>query len=176
MDPLQHLIPAVYTALSATPLTQAGKSVPVFQHPDKEQSWHYVLLSQPTATDDIGSAGCYGWSCTLLIDVVTQFHSRAIDTIPSQHLAAAILERLHRAADGTRPRLDLPDGWDIGPTQLVLNQGLDDPAQPNQQLFAYRRLIRLRWPVYYHIPAEPQPEHSPLLLAFAIRALPGILI
>lgn len=180
MDPLTYLLPAVYTALSAPALTVEGASVPVFQHLPEPLAGHYVLLTQPTAVDEGGSADCMGWSCTLLIDVVTQFPTRAINTIPSQQLAAAILERLHRAADGIRPRLTLPDAWDCGPASLVLNQGLDDPAAPGQQLFAYRRLIRLRWPVYYHVPATPQPEPDPdnLLLAFVVNGgpLPRVLV
>lgn len=167
MDPLQHLLPAVYTALTAPTLAVDGTDVPVFQHLFEPRAGHYVLLSQPTAVDEGGSAACLGWSCTLLIDVVTQFRTRAIDTIPAAQLASAILARLHRQ----RLVFTAPE-WDCGPAALVLNQGLDDPAAPGQELFAYRRLIRLRWTVYYHVPATPQPEPDPnelLLAAFAVN-------
>lgn len=161
MDPLRHLLPAVYQALSATPLAVGGASVPVFQHLPKPQGGHYVRLHQPRAPQAAGASSCYEWSCTLLVDVVTQFPTTAIDTIPAGDIADQILTRLHRDEDGQRPVLPLPTGWQCGPATVELNEGLDEPAAPGNELAAYRRLIRLRWPVFYHVPATPQPEPDP---------------
>jgi hypothetical protein len=172
MDPLLRLVPAVYAALTSPALEYGSVSVPVYQHLNEPNRGHYVLLTQPTTATRSLNPNCRQWSCTLLLDVVTQFAEGAVSTIPAATIADQILTRLEGQ------RLSLPDRWDCGPGSVELETQLTEAGE----LLALRRLIRLRWEVYYHATSAPVPEPDPedelLLAAFAVNGggLPLILL
>ncbi|GAB2958993.1 hypothetical protein GCM10027048_27730 [Hymenobacter coalescens] len=151
MDPLLRLVPAVHNALTATPLAWGASAVPVYQHLNTPHAGHYVLLTQPTSVTQSLNPSCRRWSCTVLLDVVTQFAEGQVSTIPAATVADQITARLEGQ------RLLLPAGWDCGPGTLELQTQLTETGE----LLALRRLLRLRWDVAYHAtaePAEPGPE------------------
>ena len=140
MNPLEHLIPAILTALAG--LTWGGVAVPVVEHLPGNEARHYVLLTQPTDAEAGGAAGCLQDSCTVLLDVVTQFRSGALSTLPAESLTSQINTRLRRV------RLPLPPGWDCGPGLLLPTLQL---TELTGELTAVRRLLRFRFEVYYHL-------------------------
>ena len=154
MNPLEHLLPAILTAL--TGLQVAGVAVPVVEHLQGNTAGHYVLLTQPTDAEAGGAAGCVQDSCTALLDVVTQFRPGAISTLPAESLTSQINTRLRRV------RLPLPPGWDCGPGRLLPTLQL---TELNGELAAVRRLLRFRWEVYYDLtPAAPPATGFPYTL------------
>jgi hypothetical protein len=153
LNPFKHLSPALYARLSNA-LTLAGAVVPVHEHLPGNHAGHYVLLQQPLATRAPGSAGCQAWSCTVLVDVVTQFPTQAISSVPANELADQITELLDFQ------RLTVP-GYDCGPG-LLETLG-DAPPESIGELVVVRRLLRYRWQVHYHAAASvvPVPAQSP---------------
>lgn len=143
MNPLAVLLPAVYAALASPPLTWQGQPVPVgqFVGPDWDKAGHYVLLSQPSDGDAGGSTGCNRFSCTVLIDVVTQFGKDLLSAAPAEALVSQINGRLRRT------RLGLPSGWDCQPGTLEVASQLEEL---DGELVAIRRLLRYRWELYYN--------------------------
>jgi hypothetical protein len=140
MNPLAVLIPALYTALTSPPLSYAGVEVPVYEHLEGNNAGHYVLLEQPSDADAGGTAGCKHFSCTVLVDVVTQF-ADVVSSLPAESIVTQVHERLR----GTR--LALPDRWDCQPSTV-------EPAtqlkELDGELVAVRRLLRYRWEIYYN--------------------------
>lgn len=160
MNPLKHLSPALYARLSNA-LTLDGEAVPVKEHWDGNYPGHYVLLQQPTHVPQGGSAGCKAWSCTALVDVITQFPD-AVSSAPVDEL----LDQISNLLDGQR--LTLPTSWECGPATFEPSQEVNDATGGRTQV---RRLVRYRWQVYYHPPTD-EPESAgvldgalPLLLA-----------
>lgn len=139
MNPLEHLLPAILTALAG--LSWAGVAVPVVEHLPGNAAGHYVLLTQPTDADNGGTARCLQDSCTVLLDVVTQFRPGAISTLPAEALTTQINARLRRVS------LPLPPGWDCGPGLLLPTVQL---TELGPELVAVRRLLRYRFEIYYH--------------------------
>ena len=139
MNPLEHLLPAILTAL--TGLQVAGVAVPVVEHLPGNTAGHYVLLTQPTDAEAGGAAGCLQDSCTVLLDVVTQFRPGAISSLPAESLTTQINARLRRQ------RLPLPAGWDCGPGLLLPTVQL---TELGTELVAVRRLLRFRFEIFYH--------------------------
>lgn len=140
MNPLAHLLPALVTLLQAPPLTWDGADVPAEEHLPGNNAGHYVLLTQPTATALSGATGCKQWSCTALLDVVTQFNTDLLDSAPAESIATQVTDRV----EGTR--LLLPPGFDCGPARLELHSELRDNLG---ELKSIRRLLRYRWDVFY---------------------------
>jgi hypothetical protein len=148
MNPLEHLLPALFLALNspAKPefelpdkLEWAGQEVPVNEHFDSAQPGHYVEIDQPGDTDAGGAAGCKRYSCTVLLNVVTQFDG-VVTSLPVESLVSQINARLRGQ------RLTLPEGWDCGPGDVTALQVKEtDGKRP-----AVRRLLRYRWDVFYH--------------------------
>lgn len=141
MNPLAHLLPALITLLQAPPLTWDGADIVAEEHLPGNNAGHYVLLTQPTATELGGSPGCKQWSCTALLDVVTQFPTDLLDSAPAESIATQLTDRVEGV------RLTLPAGFDCGPAQLQLHSELRDDLG---ELKAIRRLLRYRWEVFYH--------------------------
>lgn len=141
MNPLAHLLPALITLLQAPPLTWDGADIPAEEHLPGNNAGHYVLLTQPTATALSGASGCKQWSCTALLDVVTQFPTDLLDSAPAESIATQLTDRVEGV------RLALPAGFDCGPAQLQLHSELRDDLG---ELKAIRRLLRYRWEVFYH--------------------------
>jgi hypothetical protein len=140
MNPLRHLLPALYAVLATPPLTASGAAVLVYEHLPKPESSHYVLLEQPTATGAAGSRACLQWSCTALVDVITQFVPSLISSGPVDELADEIAQRVeHRT-------LALPAGYQCGPATLELHS---EVRESDGELVAVRRLLRFRWDVFY---------------------------
>lgn len=140
MNPLLRLLPALYTRLSG--LTQAGQDVPVFQHLDTPRAGHYVLLEQATAPRAPGTQGCRQWSCTVLLNIVTQFPKQGrVSAIPANELADQVTTLLDDC------RLLLPD-YDCGPGRLELSTEL---REQGPESIAVRRLLRYRWTISYHL-------------------------
>lgn len=152
MNPLAVLIPALYAKLAG--LSYGGQAVPVYEHLPKNSPTHYVLIEQPTDTDAGGSIGCAHYSCTVLLDVVTQFASDVVTSEPAEAIVSQIHARLRRQ------RLVLPAGWDC---QIGLVEPATQLVELDGELLAIRRLLRYRWEVYYH--GVPAPE------SFAARSL-----
>ena len=151
MNPLLHLLPAVYAALSRPALTWAGAPVPAFEHLAQPLAGHYVLLEQPTATGQGGGRQCRQWSCTALVDVVTQFPTDLVSSAPADALADQITDRLEGQA-----LYGLPAGYDCGPAVLELHNELREGGA-GVELAAVRRLLRFRWTVYAHATAPIWP-------------------
>jgi hypothetical protein len=141
MNPLKYLSPALYTRLASPALTVAGVNVPVFEHLSGPEAGHYVLLQQPTHSKLPGAAGCKGWSCTALIDIITQFQPGYVSSEPGDELLDQITDRLEDQ------RLVIP-GFDCGPA--TFEPSLQTLDETDGELAAVRRLIRFRWDVYYH--------------------------
>jgi len=138
MNPLLRLSPAVYAALAG--LAYAGAPVPVAEHLTGSTGGHYVLLEQPTAVKVSGRARCKQWTCTQLVDVVTQFPADAVSSAPADALSDQVLLALDDV------RLLLPVGWQCGPGVAELNTEI---RETDGALLAVRRLLRLRWDVFY---------------------------
>lgn len=139
MNPLAYLLPALHAALAG--LTVDGVPVFVGQFVDGNTAGHYVLIDQPTDADAGGSVGCEHFSCTVLLDVVTQFPTDQVNSLAAESLVSQINARLRRQ------RLALGGQWDCGPGSL-------EPAVQQREtdggLTLHRRLLRYRWEVYYH--------------------------
>jgi len=148
MNPLAHLLPALVTLLQDPSLSWDGAEVVAEEHLPGNNAGHYVLLTQPTATALSGATGCKRWSCTALIDVVTQFATDYLDSAPAEAIATQITDRVENA------RLVLPAGFDCGPALLELHSELRDDLG---ELKAIRRLLRYRWDVFYDgmVPKPP---------------------
>jgi len=142
MNPLALLLPALDLALNVPPLMLGGVSVPVAQRLPGNAAGHYVLVTQPSDTDAGGATGCEHYSCTVLLDVVTQFRTDEASGLPAEQLVTQINQRLRRQ------RLTLPAGWDCQPGSL--EPGLQPPDEQAQGLLVIRRLLRYRWEIYYH--------------------------
>lgn len=142
MNPLKYLSPALYARLHNA-LVLDGVAVPVYENPDANIGGHYVLLQQPTHVPEGGSQGCYGWSCTALVDVVTQFPTSAV----SGAVADELLDQISNLLDGQS--LDLPEGWQCGKATFEPSQELKEltPAR-----LVTHRLVRYRYRVYYTEP------------------------
>lgn len=142
MNPLAVLRPALYTALTSPALLLAGADVPVGEYFPGAPGAAYVEIDQPTDTDAGGSAGCRQFSCTALLNVVTQFNSVQV----SGNMAETIVSQIHARLRGQV--LPMPDGWQCGPGQL-------EPAlqvkETNGEQTLVRRLLRYRWALYYHL-------------------------
>ena len=153
MNPLKHLSPALYATLSNA-LTLGGALVPVVEHLPGTYAGHYVLLSQTTHVPEGGSQGCYGWSCTALVDIITQFPDSRVSSAPADELLDQIDALLHRQ------RLPLPANWECGPATFEPSL---ERRETDGQYPAVRRLVRFRWQVYYHPPTTvvPVPAQSP---------------
>lgn len=140
MNPLLQLSPALYAKLTSPALTVAGVAVPVWRHLPLPEPGHYVHLQQPTLAALPGATGCKVWSCTTLVDVITQFQPGYVSDAPVNELIEQITNRL----DGQRLALT---GYDCGPATY-------DPSQPLEEadgeLIAVRQLLRFRWAVYQH--------------------------
>lgn len=146
MNPLKHLSPALYARLASPALLLDGVAVPVFEHVPDNYAGHYVLLQQPTHVPAGRARGCQGWSCTALVDVITQFAAEAVSSDPVDELLDQISERL----DGEP--LALPTGFDCGRATFEPSLEIRETTGERVQV---RRLVRYRWQVYYHAPAEP---------------------
>lgn len=144
MNPLAALLPALYAALATPPLQWQGVTVPVgqFVGPTWDASGHYVLLTQPTDTDLGRTAGCWRFTCTVLIDVVTQFGQNALSAAPAEAIVSQVNDRLRGV------RLALPLGWDCQPGTMQLASQVEET---DGDLVAVRRLLRYRWDVYYNL-------------------------
>lgn len=139
MNPLAVLLPALNTALNTPPLQWAGVNVPATQQLNGNSEGHYVLIDQPTDTDGAGSPGCGRYSCTVLLDVVTQFEPGAV----TGRVAEALVSQIHARLRGKA--LTLPAGWTCG-------LGRVEPTVQIKELdgekYAVRRLVRYRWEIY----------------------------
>lgn len=142
MNPLAVLLPALDVALNAPPLTVGGVNVPVEQRLPANTPGFYVLITQPSDTDAGGATGCEHFSCTVLLDVVTQFRTDQVSGLPAEQLVSQINQRLRRQ------RLALPAPWDCQPG--TLEPGTQPPDELLEGLVVVRRLLRYRWEIYYH--------------------------
>lgn len=142
MNPLAALLPAIYRALAAPPLMWQGVEVPAGQFVNGNDAANYVLITQPTDTDAGGATGCRHFTCTVLLDVVTQFAKDRLTAAPAE----AIVSQLHERLRGKR--LVLPAGWDCMPGVLEL---VSQVEELDGELAAVRRLVRYRWEVYYNL-------------------------
>jgi hypothetical protein len=140
VNPLKYLSPAILAALKAAGLAYEGQAVPVARSLAKPTAGHYVLLHEPTASKLPGAKGCKQWTCTQLVDVVTQFPEE-ISIKPADDIADQVLAVLDEVA------LLLPGRWQCGPGVLVLASEIQET---NTDLKAVRRLLRLRWKISYH--------------------------
>lgn len=139
MNPLLRLSPAVYAALSG--LAYAGVPVPAVEFLAAPTAGHYVLLEQPTAVEVSGRARCKQWTCTLVVDVVTQFAGDLLSSGPADALSEQVLVALQDVA------LPLPEaGWQCSAGTLELSTEL---RETDGALKAVRRLLRLRWTLTY---------------------------
>lgn len=143
MNPLAYLLPALIALLKAPPLQCDGANVGAYEHLPGNSAGHYVLLEQPTATGAGGAIACRRWSCTALVNVVTQFATDLVSSEPAETLATQVAERVEGQ------RLVLPAGFDCGPATLELHSEL---REDDGELLAVRRLLRYRWDVYYNAP------------------------
>lgn len=141
MNPLAVLLPALHAALTAPALELAGAAVPVGQYFDVAQAGPYVEIDQPTDTDLSGASLCGPFSCTVLLNVVTQFPARAVSGLPAEALVSQINARLRGQ------RLPLPAGWDCQPG--TLEPGLQLKETDGEQRLV-RRLLRYRWNLSFH--------------------------
>lgn len=148
MNPLASLLPALIALLNAPPLQYDGAEVGAFEHLPSNNAGHYVLLQQPTAVGAGGSAACRRWSCTALVDVVTQFPTDLVSSEPAETLATQVASRVEGR------RLTLPVGYDCGPATLDLHSEL---RESDGELLAVRRLLRYRWDVFYSTPLTDMP-------------------
>lgn len=162
MNPLAHLLPALITLLQAPPLTWDGADIAAEEHLPGNNAGHYVLLTQPTATALSGASGCKQWSCTALLDVVTQFPTDLLDSAPAESIATQLTDRVEGV------RLALPAGFDCGPAQLQLHSELRDDLG---ELKAIRRLLRYRWDVFYDGLISPPIAGAPPTPVYRIRAI-----
>ena len=96
MNPLLRLSPAVVAALAG--LGYGGAAVPAGEFFVAQPAGHYVVLDQPTAVEVSGRAACKQWTCTALVDVVTQFPGPALSSAPADALAEQVLVRLQDVA------------------------------------------------------------------------------
>lgn len=142
MNPLRHLLPALYTVLTAPPLVADGGDVPAYEHLAEPEAGHYVLLTQPTAVGASGARDCRQWSCTALVDIVTQFAPGYVSSAPADELADAVTDRVEGQS------LALPAGYQCGPARLELHSEL---RELDGELVAVRRLLRFRWEVFYTV-------------------------
>ena len=142
MNPLLRLSPAVVAALAG--LGYGGAAVPAGEFFVAQPAGHYVVLDQPTAVEVSGRAACKQWTCTALVDVVTQFPGPALSSAPADALAEQVLVRLQDVA------LALPAGWQCGPGVLELQS---EARETDGARLAVRRLLRLRWAVTYTPPS-----------------------
>lgn len=144
MNPLASLLPALATALAG--LEVEGTPVFVGQFLPANNPGHYVLIEQPTDTDAGGGAECPRFTCTVLLDVVTQFPTDLANSLPVESLVSQIHARLRRK------RLALGDNWDCQP-------GSVEPAiqlrETDGQKLILRRPLRYRWDIRWHTPASP---------------------
>lgn len=141
MNPLDPLLTALYIALTTPPMTWEEVDVPVGQ-PQLEGNTDkpYVLLTQPTDGDAGGGANCAAYSCTVTIDVVTQF-TGYVTSLPVEGIVSQIHERLRRK------RLLLPAPWDCGPGVAAGSLQIEELDGEHQAL---RRVLRYRWEINYH--------------------------
>lgn len=153
MNPLAYLLPALVTLLKAPPLSYEGQVVPAYEYVPGNRPTHYVLLTQPTAVAVPGGRGCRQWTCTALIDVVTQFPTDYLSSLPAEAIATQVTERIE-GAEGSklRPVLTLPSNYECGPAALELHSQLEELTG---ELVAIRRLLRYRFDIYYSPPAGP---------------------
>lgn len=143
MNPLAALLPALYTALTSPALVWAGADVPVYQpQAPGALAGHYVLLTQPTDQDAGGAAGCRQYSCTVALDVVSQFAPGAVSSLPAEHLVSDIHARLRGQ------RLALGSGWDCQPGRLENEVQL---PELDGTTVALRRVLLYRWELFYHL-------------------------
>lgn len=147
MNPLLHLSPAIYTALTTpAPLALEGAPVPVFEHlPNDFDGARYVLLNEPAASKRPGSRGCQAWSCTVLVDCVTLYTPGYVSSIPADELADQVTQRL----DGVV--LPLTGGLSMSLAEAETINSLND-AFDGEQVDVHR-YVRMRFALYYTAPA-----------------------
>lgn len=150
MNPLEVLLPALYLALNTPALEWAGQPVPAEQNLPGPTAGHYVLLDQPTDADAGGATSCAHFTCTVLLQVVTQFAADAVSSRAAESLASQIHARLRGQ------RLDLGAEWDCQPGTVSTLEAKGLPGE----LLTVRRLLRYRWEVYHHTPAPIPPVVS----------------
>jgi len=143
MNPLAVLLPALYAALASPALIWDSQPVRAYEHLPDNIPTHYVLIEQPTDADIGGSRGCQRYSCTVLLDVITQFATDLVSSVPVESLVSQIHERLRGQ------RLPLPKGWGCAPGVLLLASQLNEL---DGELLATRRLLRYRWDLTYTPP------------------------
>jgi hypothetical protein len=145
MNPLRSLIPAVYTALTAPPLTVDGAQVPVFEHlPNGFSEPNYVLLGEPTVTKRPGSRGCQSWSCALLVDCVTLHTPGYVSSIAADELASQVCARLDEV------QLPLAEGYAMSRADAESINSLSDSTDGEQ--VDVHRYVRMRFTLYYTAP------------------------
>lgn len=149
MNPLKYLRPAVYAALTTPALELAGESVPVLAYGATDAT-AYVLLppAQDTASPTSASRSCKGWSCTLLVDVVTLNKTAELSVARADALAELVSERL----DGVRLVLE----GDMQISQATVEQVNGGESYDGEKVDIHRYL-RLRYQVYYNAPAPALP-------------------
>jgi len=135
MNPLLRLSPAVFAALSG--LVYQGVAVPVYDYANQQPPAYYVLLTKPQVLSVTGRASCRQWLCEVLLDVVTKFPTRNVDSTVADVIADQILERLDYVA------LPLPDGFQCMEGRAVsLDDAGDDTTGQSQVV---HRRLRVRW-------------------------------
>lgn len=153
MNPLARLSPAVYAALVG--LAVADVAVPVYEQQAPPEARFFVLLSAPAILAASGRPGCRGWTCQLVLDVVTRFPTEALSADPADELAEQVLLRLAGVP------LALPAGWQGMAGRLVAaDQGEMPP--PEQISRVVQRRLTLEWDVYCHIPAPALSVAEPV--------------
>jgi hypothetical protein len=164
MNPLAYLLPALLATLKAPPLEWNGAAVKVYQHLPGNEASHYVVIEQPTDADAPGSTGCDHFSCTVLLNVVTQFAEGVATSSVVESLVTQINARLRRK------RLELAPGWDCQPGELT--PGIELRETDGESILV-RRLLRYRWEVYYNQAADTGAPLAPVrrVQAGRIRAI-----
>jgi hypothetical protein len=146
MNPLADLLPALLLLLNTPALQVEGVDVVAYEHLPGNNAGHYVLVEQPTDSDAGGSTGCEHFSCTVLLNVVTQFEKGVATSSPVESLVTQINSRLRRK------ELDLGPAWTCGRGTLTPGTEL---REEDGEFLLVRRLLRYRWEVYNNgTPAE----------------------
>lgn len=138
VQPLEALVPALYTALTSPSLLLDSQAVPVYEH--NAEGAQYVLIGQPTANRAGGSTACRIWDCTVLLDCVTLFHPEDVSSGPADAIASLVVSRL----DGKR--LPLAGGFQMGTATAETVEGLNDAFDGEET--DVHRYVRMRFQLY----------------------------
>ncbi|QNE38991.1 hypothetical protein F1C16_05195 [Hymenobacter sp. NBH84] len=143
-DPILTIQKAVFKALGEAQINYVSTPISIYEFVPESAPNHYILLSQQSCIPGATSAArCKVWECTILLDIVTGFPSiqQSTSTVAGE-IAAQVLEVLEGK------RLELTNGFQMSPTQLIMSNNLID--NKTKDMIDVHRFLRFSFGLEQH--------------------------